>query len=255
VNQRPFRYRVYGEGAPLVLIPGLDGLTEFFFDTLPELARHYRVILYELPLKGDADAAHADYSFAYIAGDLKSVLDELTHEAAHVIGESFGGVVAQTFALTYPGAVRSLTLISSAPHFDVSLKNRLLLPLFRVTPMWLFARVHLADVCEPEDPAWAKRLFVRGASYADHASVYARARIVSQVDLRARVHELRCPLLLVVGSRDRFTGPASEQMVSLVPCASRVAIEGGGHLCHMTHPRAFLSAVLPFVARASEPAA
>jgi len=116
--------------------------------------------------------------------------------------------------------------------------------------MWLFARVHLSDVCEPEDPAWAKRLFVRGASYADHASVYARARIVSRVDLRSRVSEIRCPVLLVVGSRDRFTGEASRQMTQLVPQAQMVSIEGGGHLCHMTHPKLFLAAVQPFLASA-----
>lgn len=245
---RPFRYRSYGEGAPVVLIPGLDGLSEFFADIVPELSRHYQVIVYELPLKGDA--AGARYDFAFIARDLKSVLDEVTGEPVHVIGESFGGVVAQTLTLTYPERVRTLTLISSAPHFELSLKNRLLLPLFRVTPMWLFARVHLSDVCEPDDPAWAKRLFVRGASYADHASVVARANMVARVDLRARVRELACPVLLVVGSRDRFTGEASQRMAAMLPRASLVAIEGGGHLCHMTHPKPFLAAVLPFLAGA-----
>jgi pimeloyl-ACP methyl ester carboxylesterase len=250
-RKRGFRYRVYGEGEPVVLVPGLDGLTEFFADVVPELARRNQVILYELPLRGEADAAGTDYSFEYLASDLKSVLDELGIARAHIVGESFGGVVSQTFALNHPEAVQTLTLISSAPHFEVSRKNRMLLPLFRITPMWLFARVHLSDVCEPEDPAWAKRLFVRGASYADHASVFARAQIVSRVDLRSRVSELRCPVLLVVGSRDRFTGDASRHMAKLVPQAQVVAIEGGGHLCHMTHPKPFLAAVQPFLAGAS----
>jgi pimeloyl-ACP methyl ester carboxylesterase len=147
--------------------------------------------------------------------------------------------------------VRSLTLISSAPRFELSRKNRLLLPLLRITPMWLFARVHLGDVCEPEDPAWAKRLFVRGASYADHASVFARAQIVSRVDLRSRVSELKCPVLLVYGERDRFTGEASRHMAQLVPHARVVEIEGGGHLCHMTQPKAFLAALEPFIASAA----
>lgn len=246
--KRPFRYRVYGEGPAVVLVPGLDGLTEFFADVVPELARHNTVVLYELPLRGDADALGVDYSFDFIASDLRGVLDELGVAQAHVVGESFGGVVSQVFALSYPDALLSLTLISSAPHFELSRKNKLLLPLFRITPMWLFARVHLGDVCEPDDPAWAKRLFVRGASYADHASVFARAQIVSRVDLRDRVSELKCPVLLVYGERDRFTGEASRRMAELVPHAQITAIEGGGHLCHMTQPKPFLAALQPFLA-------
>jgi 3-oxoadipate enol-lactonase len=252
MKNRPFRCRVYGAGQTVVLIPGLDGLTEFFADIVPELARHHQVVLYELPLRAEADAAGVPYDFAYLARDLKSVLDELGVASAHVVGESFGGVVAQTFSLTAPHMVRTLTLISSAPHFEVSLKNRLLLPLFAITPMWLFARVHLGDVCEPDDPAWAKRLFVRGASYADHASVYARAQIVSRVDLRRQVAALTCPLLLVIGSRDRFTGEASRTLAQQLPHAQLAVIEGGGHLCHMTHPKAFLSALTPFLAAHAE---
>jgi 3-oxoadipate enol-lactonase len=249
--KRPFRYRVYGEGETVVLVPGLDGLTEFFADSVPELARRNRVVLYELPLRGEADALGVDYTFEYIASDLKSALDELGVDRAHIVGESFGGVVSQVFALAHPDAVQTLTLISSAPHFELSRKNRLLLPLFRITPMWLFARVHLGDVCEPTDPTWAKRLFVRGASYADHASVFARAKIVSKVDLRTRISELSCPVLLVFGASDRFTGEASRLMTELVPHARAVSIEGGGHLCHMTHPKPFLAALQPFLAGAA----
>jgi 3-oxoadipate enol-lactonase len=254
MRKRPFRYRTYGAGEPVVLIPGLDGLTEFFADIVPELSRFYQVVLYELPLKGEADAAREQYTFEYLARDLKSVLDELGLDSAHIVGESFGGVVAQTLTLAEPQAVRTLTLISSAPYFEVSRKNRMLLPLFQITPMWLFARVHLSDVCEPGDPGWVKRLFVRGASYADHASVVARANIVSRVDLRSRVAELRCPTLLVVGSLDRFTGDASKELAKKLPRAQLAVIEGGGHLCHVAQPRAFVDALLPFLASTSSAA-
>jgi 3-oxoadipate enol-lactonase len=223
-------------------------LTEFFSDLVPELARNYRVIVYHLPLRGEADECGRSYSFEFIAEDLKSVLVELGIAKANVIGESFGGVVTQTFALDHPDAIDRLVLISTAPKFDLSMKNRLLLPLFRFTPMWLFARLHLRDVCEPQDPQWVKDLFVRGASWADHASVLARARIASRADLRARISEIKAPVLLVLGSSDRFTGEASRQMQELLPNARLVEIPEGGHLCHLTHPQQFLDAVLPFLA-------
>ena len=246
--KRDFRYKAYGQGVPVVLVPGLDGLTEFFSDVLPEFARRYQVIVYRLPLRAEADKCGRQYSFEFIAEDLKSVLEELEIEKAHIIGESFGGVVTQTFALDHSDAVGRLVLISTAPKFDLSMRNRLLLPLFRFIPMWLFARAHLRDVCEPHDPQWVKDLFIQGTSWADHASVLARAQIASCVDLRDRISDIKAPVLLVVGSSDRFTGDASRKMQQLLPNARLVEIPEGGHLCHVTHPQQFLDAVLPFLA-------
>jgi pimeloyl-ACP methyl ester carboxylesterase len=251
--KRDFRYKCYGQGTPVALVPGLDGLTEFFSDVIPELARNHKVIVYHLPLRREADECARQYSFEFIAEDLKSVLEELGIAKAHIIGESFGGVVTQILALNHPDAVDRLVLISTAPKFDLSVKNRLLLPFFRFIPMWLFARLHLRDVCEPHDPQWAKDLFVRGVSWADHASVLARAQIVSRVDLRARITEVKAPVLLVVGSSDRFTGQASRQMQQLLPGARLVEIPDGGHLCHVTHPEQFLDAVLPFLGNGAAP--
>ena len=47
-RSRPFRYKTYGEGFPLVIIPGLDGITEFHADNIPEFSRHFKVVVYYL---------------------------------------------------------------------------------------------------------------------------------------------------------------------------------------------------------------
>jgi pimeloyl-ACP methyl ester carboxylesterase len=248
-NVRPFRFKSYGEGPPLVLIPGLDGITEFFADIVPELSRFYRVVVYHLPLFSEARSQAKDYTFDFIAADLKQIMDELGIKKAHIIGESFGGVVSQVFYHRFSDRVGRLVLISTAPHFSLSLKNRLLLPIFPLIPMWLFARVHVHDVCEPDDPKWAKELFVKEATWADHASVVARARIVSRVDLRDKVSRIKAPTLLVVGGADRFTGDASRAMLKELPKGEMVEIPNAGHLCHMTDPGRFLGVVQSFLGR------
>ena len=246
-RSRPFRYKTYGEGFPLVIIPGLDGITEFHADNIPEFSRHFKVVVYYLPLLAEAVEAGKEYTLEYIAADLVEVLHELQEEKAHIIGESFGGVVAQVFALNYPDLVEKLVLISSAPHFDVSLKNRILVHIFPIIPQWLFARVHVYDVCEPHDPQWAKDAFIREAAWADHASVVARTRIAVDVDLRDRVKEIKAPTLLVAGGADRFTGEASREMLKMLPHGEVFEIPDGGHLCHMTHPDLYVQAVMNFL--------
>lgn len=246
-RKRAFRYKKYGEGFPIVIIPGLDGITDFFADIVPELSRHYTVIVYHLPLLAEAKAAGVKYTFDFIISDLKKVLEDLGVEKAHVIGESFGGVVTQVFVLKYPESVEQLILISSAPHFEISRKNRFLMKFLPITPQWLFARVHVKDVCESGDPDWAKNLFIREASWADRPSVIARIKIVSKVDLRDRISGITAPTLLLVGGADRFTGEESKKMNESLKNSQIIEIPGGGHLCHMTHPDKFLEETKKFL--------
>jgi len=243
---RPFRYKIYGEGHPVVIIPGLDGITEFFDDIIPELARRFLVIKYYLPFLAELTHAKQSYCFENIAADLKKVLEELGIERAYLIGESFGGVLAQVFTLIYPTSVDKLVLISSAAHFELSRKNRWLRHIFPIVPMWLFARVHVHDVCEPSDPQWVKDLFVRNATWADHGSVVVRAWMASEVDLRDKIASITAPILLIVGENDQFTGKASREMQQLLPNCKIVEIPGG-HLCHVTHPKLFLEATQDFL--------
>lgn len=253
-KERPFRYKVYGEGPPLVIVPGLDGITEFFADIIPQLTPQYRVILYYLPLLAEAPSPEA-YTFDFIAADMKEVLDELGTARVDIIGESFGGAVAQVFALNYPEAVDRLVLVSTFARTELSLKLRILAPIARFSPQWVFARAHVHDVCEPSDPRWAKDLLIREAAWADHASVMARIKIVNELDLRSRIPTITAPALLVIGGIDRFTGPLGREMLKLLPDARLEEIPGAGHLCHMVYPDRFVELALDFLGENREGAA
>jgi len=251
-KERYFRYKEFGEGDPLVIIPGLDGITEFFADIVPELARFYRVIVYYLPLIAEAKREKRDYTFEYIADDLKGILDEIGVKKVSIIGESFGGVCAQVFAHNYHERVNKLILISTAPRFNVSQHNRILAKVFKFVPQWLFARLHVSDVFEKRDPQWAKDLFTREAAWACHPSVDRRVQIVIAADYRSRVREITSPTLLVIGKEDTFTGADSRKMIDQLPDGKLVELPGG-HLCHLIHPGRFLAAAYAFLGKGKLP--
>jgi pimeloyl-ACP methyl ester carboxylesterase len=246
---RPFRYKEFGEGSPVVIIPGLDGLTEFFADITPQLTPRHRVIVYYLPLLAEAQAAGEPYTIEYLAADLKSVLDELGIAKTHVIGESFGGAVAQTFVLANPDMVDRLILISTCARFELPMRTRQVLRLQPYMPQALFARLHVGDVCERHDPRWAKEVFVRGAAWADHQSVLARGGILRDLDLRDRVGAIACPTMVVIGGADHMTGRPSRETAELIPGCEVVTVPDGGHLCHMVEPDLFSRAALDFLGR------
>jgi hypothetical protein len=57
---------VFGKGQSVVIIPGLDGITEFFDDIYPALSVNYQVIKYYLPLLDEAKAAGKQYAYDFM---------------------------------------------------------------------------------------------------------------------------------------------------------------------------------------------
>ena len=91
-----WRLAIEGSGEPLVLVPGMDGTGRLFYRQVPLLARSFRVATYAL--RNDAS------SMATLVDDLERVIVAVAPETgrATVVGESFGGALAMSFALARP---------------------------------------------------------------------------------------------------------------------------------------------------------
>ena len=103
-----------GEGAPLLLIPGLGTGNWLWEDVLPALAREFRVILPELRGSARSDKPDEPYTVERLTRDLAGVLDRFGIAKAHVLGASFGGFVAQHMAATLRGRVDRLVLVGTS---------------------------------------------------------------------------------------------------------------------------------------------
>jgi pimeloyl-ACP methyl ester carboxylesterase len=105
-------YEVSGKGAPVVFIHGA-----FIADTFrpllaePSLAGRYRLILYHRRGYAGSSRASEPVSVAQQAADCRALLHHLGVERAHVVGHSYGGIVALQLALDTPGVVHSLALL------------------------------------------------------------------------------------------------------------------------------------------------
>jgi len=105
-------YEVSGRGEPAVFIHGA-----FIADTFrpllaePSLAGRYRLILYHRRDYAGSSRASDPISIARQAADCRALLRHLGVERAHVVGHSYGGLVALQLALDTPGVVHSLALL------------------------------------------------------------------------------------------------------------------------------------------------
>ena len=84
-----------GQGPPVLLIMGLSFTHEMWYRILPVLTEHHRVILFDNRGMGRSDVPRGPYSMRRMAEDAGIVLDAAGVSAAHVIGASLGGMIAQ----------------------------------------------------------------------------------------------------------------------------------------------------------------
>jgi 3-oxoadipate enol-lactonase len=100
----------HGDGPAVLLIMGLSFTHEMWFRTLPSLVNQYRVVLFDNRGMGRSSVSGGPYSIRKMARDAAAVLHAAGVSAAHVIGASMGGMIAQELALAQPDMVRSLIL-------------------------------------------------------------------------------------------------------------------------------------------------
>jgi pimeloyl-ACP methyl ester carboxylesterase len=104
-------YEVHGTGEPLVLISGFASGAWLWFRQIEELSRHFQVITFDSRgiSKSPVDETTI-ISISRIADDIVGLLDKLRIEKTNILGTSFGGFVAQEFALRYPERLKKLIL-------------------------------------------------------------------------------------------------------------------------------------------------
>lgn len=251
-----------GSGAPLILVPGIQGRWEWMQPAVAALARRCRVITFSLAdeptCAGCFDPADG---FASYVEQIGAAMDQAGLSRAAVCGVSYGGLIAAAFGARHPERVTSLVLVSAippswAPNARVRFylrAPRLLAPLFLVASLRMYKEI-----------AAATPGIVAGMGAAARHGVNALTHMFSPQRMARRVHllgaphladELRtlpAPTLVITGepSLDAVVPVRlTEEYLRLCPAAERVTLARTGHLGLITRPERFAAAVAPFVER------
>ena len=112
---RPFFYERQGTGAPLLLIGGTGGdLRRPETRFAGPLTRYFDVLAYDQRGLGQSWKGDAPFTMADYADDAARLMEQLGWAEAHVVGISFGGMVAQELVLRNPAKVRRMILCCTA---------------------------------------------------------------------------------------------------------------------------------------------
>jgi 3-oxoadipate enol-lactonase len=108
-------YEQHGSGCPVLLIGGVGGDLRDEPGVLErKLADRFELLSFDQRGTGQTDKPDSPYTMTDYARDAASLMDAVGWNSAHVVGVSFGGMVAQELALQFPRYVRSLVLACTA---------------------------------------------------------------------------------------------------------------------------------------------
>jgi 3-oxoadipate enol-lactonase len=253
-----------GQGAPIVVIPGIQGRWEWLKPAVDALATRCRVITFSLADEPSCDAMFdAGAGFACYVEQVRHAMDLAAIQRAAICGISYGGLIAVTFAAAFPDRTTSLILVSALPPSwtpDVRVRSYLRAPRL-LTPVFCLAslRMYREIACAHPGLRSSIRVAVRHAwnvvTHAFSPSLMARrVRLVDGIDRNAASH-VRVPTLVVIGEAalDAVV-PVSRtrEYLTLIPHARVATIERTGHLGSITRPDVFGDIVSAFVADAAQ---
>ena len=244
-------FRQAGAGAPLVLLHGLGASSADWEYQVPELAKHFTVIVPDFRGHGASDRT-GDYGVERFAADTWQLLDRLRIREPTLVGHSMGGAVAMQMALDRPGAVPRLVLANTLPSFLTDTAAKRVMLWLRLLLMGLLGPRRMSEIMtqrmypRPEQAKLRAKVARRNAR--NDRNVYiASIRALTRWSVRDRLKELVQPVLVIASEHDYFEGAEVRRFLAELPNARLCEFPGARHGLPLEQPEAFNRALLEFL--------
>lgn len=245
----------------LVLIQGVGFDGEGWDPVLRGLRRQFRLVVLNNRGVGGSDASASWYTVATMVEDVVTVLDAEGIGAAHILGVSLGGMVAQELAIAHPHRVDRLVLVSTTPGWPLTYPmpapSGRLIALAPVLPRETALRRQVENMISPGSIADRPQLVGRLLDYRrtrGHDRQSSRRQMVAGAVYLGgrRQHRIRAETLVLHGSADTVADPRNAGLLAnKIPDAELVMFPDTGHLLFWEHPAEFVEVVTDFLGHPS----
>ena len=247
-------YSVHGNGTGVLLLHpvGLDGT--WWSPFAERLARTHRVVQIDFRGHGRSAPVGSSYEIVDLAADAAAVLADSGLASVHVVGLSYGGMVAQHLALDWPQLVRSLVLCGTAATLSAAARAT-------VADRGATAeRLGMASVIEETLSRWFTPEFRNSELVArcaarllnqDVGSWAAAWQAISRLDTLPRLGTVRVPTMVLTGEKDVAAPPeVARGIAEAVPGARLVLLPDAPHMAPFEQREPFESIVMEFLEKA-----
>ncbi len=233
-------YELHGSGPRLLLLNGSGGTVAAATPMIQKLAQHFQVLIHDQRGLGRTTVPRDTPSMADYAVDAAALLDHVGWPSTMVFGISFGGMVAQELAVTWPQRVQRLALLCTSPggaggssyplHTlgamspDEQERLRLHITDNRYTPEFLAAHPFDQRLVEL---AAAGRSATKTDEQRRGEMMQLLAR--SDHDVWDRLSNINCPTLVAFGEFDALAPRANSEAIASRITDSELRGYQGGH--------------------------
>lgn len=259
VNNYAIRYLDYDasdsnkseENEALLLLHGIGASAERWLPVVPFLSQNFRVIIPDIVGFGYSDKPTVEYNVNFFVEFISEFLKCLKIKRTHVVGSSFGGLVAAELAMKFASVVRKMILVSPAGTMKTATKTLDEYILAALYPTVENARRAFSDMAF--DPLivtddiikdFVNRMKLPNAKYAFMSTLLG---IRNTNDLENRLTEIVSPTLLIWGKEDRTIPSRYVDEYMKIPNSRLTLIPNSGHTPYTETPNLFAKIVLDFL--------
>ena len=261
INGIEIAYNSSGSGDPVVLIGGFGMVKEGWVQQVAALEKHFQVITIDNRGAGESTVPSEPFTVADMAADVAGLLDRLGIDKAHIFGVSMGGLIAQTLALDYPDRVRTAVLgctshggrhaVQPAPEVVQTLAA---LGKPGVSPEEAARKripVLLSDRFIREEPEKVEEFLKLSLWYRlTPEGTRGQVQALSFFNVKRRLGEIRCPVLVITGDEDRMMPPENSRLLAEgIAGAELYIVTGAGHSFFLEKPEEVNRVLLDFYSR------
>lgn len=242
-----------GSGPELLCLHGIGSSSESFRPQLDGLSGIARVVAWDAPGYGKSADPESTVDMDGFADAAAQVIRERGTGPVHVLGVSWGGVIAQTLALRDPELVKSLILADSSRGSGRTAEGAegMRARVADLTQIGAeeFARKRAPRLLSDQAPPDLVEQVVATMAAAVRLPGYRYAvEAMAATDTSRRLREIQIPTLVLCGDRDQVTGIAESQaLAGGIPDAVFVTVSGAGHLANQERSESFNAWVSAYV--------
>lgn len=239
------------EGIPIAFVhPNPMDHTCWIYQ-MAHLSTWFRCIGIDLPGYGKSPTAQSGLTMPDIAQACWEAVDEVTEDAAIIVGESVGSNVVLHMANLQPRRTLAV-VVSGASYRPVKTSPARRIPQYEkygVDFRWDHTFVDFSPAFRASEMAhYFATIFTERNEWADAPTIVEMFRALSHPDPDWLFEGVKSPMLIITGSEDNGHEPSLALQERIAGC-ERVTLQGAGHSCNMEQPWKWDALCLQFLAK------
>lgn len=252
INGVMMHYEVQGEGIPLIFIhpPVVPG--GCFTEVVARLYKQYQTITVDLRGQGKSSKSATPVTYSVFADDIKQLMDHLQLDKAYLCGYSTGGSIVLEFLLRHPERALGGIVVcgmSEVHDFRLSILIRLgiVATKLKLMPLLSFG----LSLTNSSGLSQFRNLYqeTRGSDALNSEQYY---RFSLHYDCTSRLGDIRQPVLLVYGKKDKVFHSYRNILHARLPNSEMVLIAKAGHRVPIQAPDTLSQLIAAFIQKHSE---